>query len=167
MGQAVGETDLGLEGRPGVKLALDTNEYAIGQVLSNGYTITWTTPDSAAEAIARCVVVDHHDTTATALYDGDHRVMLHGSEILPFLKDHECWWVKVRRPDSADYVVYVEGADDAPNELAALGEPLDAADGRTATRVQHVRSMMEVTATDTLREHLPYVFERLVATVRR
>lgn len=164
MERPIEEVDWTVDGRRGLKL-LAGGEYAVGQVLSNGYTITWTTDDSAIEAVERCVVTNQPGTTATVRYERNERADLADRDIIPFLKQHACWWVKLRRPDFDDYVVYVAGSEETPSELASLGAPLKSDQEPTKRRVEHVRMMMERTATPVLRDNLGSVFRQLVETV--
>ena len=165
------ELDWSVEGRAGIKLAFDGDEFAIAQVLENGFAITWTTPDSASEAVEKCVVTDDPEMVATVRFDGDQRTTLRGNAIRPFLASHDCWWVKLRLGRLDDYVVFAAGEEGKPNELATLGPPIEGSvaiqdEERTHRRIVHLTSMMEETATLTLRASLNETLPRLVATVK-
>lgn len=156
--------DWTIDGRPGVKFVADNREYAFARVLNLGFSISWTTSDSAAEAIEKCKVLGRSGTTAIAICEDKREVELKDDEIMPFLQENACWWVMVRRDDLDDHVVFAAGVDDRPNELATTGPPLvkDAED--TRNRAKHVRVMMKETATPRLKE-LDAVADALIERV--
>jgi hypothetical protein len=146
------------------------DEYAIGQVLDNGFTVTWTTSDSALDAVRKCVAVGDSEMSATIRHGQDGRAGAEGAKILDFLEQHDCWWVKLRREGLEDYVIYAAGPAGVFNELATLGPPMPAEklrehDDHARARVDHIRAMMKETASPSVKGSLKAVLRRLIATV--
>lgn len=158
-----------VEGRPGLKRVYG-QEHVIAQVLENGFTVTWTTDDSPADAVEKCTMRDDPDMSAVIRYNENHQVMLSGKDIVPFLRENKCWWVKLTLPEMVDYVVFAAGPPGEVSELASLGPPIEAKklagnDPGEQSRIGHLRSMMRKTATDAVRGRLDAVLAEVVGTI--
>jgi hypothetical protein len=84
------EEDWTVGDEPGVKLTAEDGGYAIAQILDDGFTVTWTTPDSAEDAVLKCAggSMDRQDMEATIRF-GSNRAFVAGEDILPFLREHQ------------------------------------------------------------------------------
>ena len=159
--------DWSLNGRPGVKVVLAPHEYVIARVLEDGFAITWTTKQSAADAIGHCLPEHEIGTSAVALADGDENfIELDQAQIFPFLRYHDCSWVRLRQEGQRDDLVYARGRDCETNQLATFGPALALSETATAARVQHLRMMLTTTASSAIQYHLDTVWNDLITTVQ-
>jgi len=159
--------DWSLNGRPGVKIVLAPHEYVIGRVLEDGFATSWTTEQSAADAIGHCLPEDELGTSAVALADGDENfIELDQAQIFPFLRYHYCSWVRLRQKGQRDDLVYARGRDGETNQLATFGPALAFSEPATAARVQHLRMMLTTTASSAVQDHLDKVWNDLITTVQ-
>lgn len=152
----------------GVKLPLGEH-YIIAQVLDLGFTVAWTVNSTAAETIAKLNLNAAFSAKAIeATPNGDRKSeKISGSSIVEFLGRNSCWWVKISHPDMDDYLVYIDGPDGEPGEVALMGAPLDErAKSLPDHRIAHLRSVMECTAAPEVAAELPWMFDRLVETIR-
>lgn len=157
--------DWTIEDRPGIRLNVAEGEYAIAQALANGFAMTWTSDDPAWKAVVDAFEEGRTEPRATIRYGRNDRAVLWGNDILPFLAENDSsWWVKLMYPDAEDYVVYVGGDADYPNELAVLGPPRSQTDQGNSER-RDIKDLMKRTATEHIVDNLDPIFSKLLETI--
>lgn len=157
------------EGRRGIRLYV-ADEHAIAQELGNGFTVSWTTDDSALTALQKSFGVFRRPTdTAGVRFGRDEYSEVPGLQVVPFAREKHPWWVKLRWQNLGDYVVFAAGNDGSLNELATLGPPLsdtsEVGDLSYESRTDRISDLFRATATNELVRNAEAVFGMLIETV--
>lgn len=162
-----------VDGRRGIKIGVG-DEYAIAQELGNGFSITWTTSDSALTAVQKSLGTYRlsPDTAGVRSGQGDSHDYdeVPGRQVVPYARAKNPWWVKLRWQGIGDYVVFNDsGEDGVPNELATLGDPLsdqpESPRMSAEARKRRITELFGSTATPELARRAEAVLARLIETV--